>query len=713
MFQKFSLTVLLGVGVMLSAVRGQQAETLRGKVIDASTRVPLANAIVALAASGRGTITNSAGEFALAAHAANDSLVVRFIGYQTQRLALAALRVEQSIALTPTTVLFREVTVTAKRYAATAADIPTASEVINTQASRFATAQNLGETMAQAQSLFIKEYGGLSGLKTVTLRGASEGQVLVLEDGFRLNNPQGGWVDFNLLPANSAEKIEVVRGGASAQYGSEAVGGVIHIRTLAPPERFTPSAEYTLGSYGTNAARFSIGQSFGKLAARASFNKLQTEGDYEIDASARLRNNAFTREDVYLRADFSFSPTTKLSVFHKDIRGDREVAGSLAFPSPMATQVDDNRLTGVSFIKQKGQWLDLNAQASVQRLMQEYANPDPFFPVASRHRVDGRELIVHNRSRLAPFELLYGFELAHNEITSTDILNPTREQRSAFAQTEWRVASVQHDRLASFTLLPAIRVDDYSDAGAHASPKLGAVWKWERRASVSLHASAGKSFRVPSMNDLFWPSGPFVAGNPNLKPEEGQQYDAGVLLQLPSTFGNWRLGFDAFHYRLTNLISWIPDANFRFSPQNIARAKVTGFEPALQWHAPHDRVMLRVSYAKLEARDNGDDPATRDKKLLYRPEHKLDASATLQIGSANLGASYQLISERFARQDNSLALPGYRLTSVFGNCDFALAEGYRARIAAALNNLFNRRIQIIEGYPTPGREFRLTAGVGR
>lgn len=713
MFQKFFLTVLFSVSVLASALRGQNAEVVRGQVIDASTHAPLANAIIVSLANGRGTSTNGSGEFQLTTSGAADSIAVRFLGYHTQRLALADLRAQRTIALSPSTMLFRAVTVTAKRYAATAADIPAASEAISTHSPSAATSQNIGEALAQAQSLFIKEYGGLSGLKTVTLRGASEGQVLVLEDGFRLNNPQGGWVDLNLLPLSSVDKIEIVRGGASAQYGSEAVGGVIHVRTLPPPKRLTPSAEYTLGSYGTNAARFSLGQRFGKLSAVANFNKLQTEGDYPVDATSRLRGNAFMREDFYLRGDYVFSSTTKLSAFHKDIHADREVAGSLAFPSPGATQVDDNRITAASLSKQKGAWLDLNLQANVQRLVQEYVNPDPFFPIASRHRVDSREFIAHNRSRVSQVEVLYGFELARNEIHSTDIQNPAREQRSAFAQAEWRATSVQHNRLMSLALMPAIRVDDYSDAGTHASPKLGLVWKYEKHASLSLHASAGKSFRVPSMNDLFWPSGPYVAGNPNLKPEEGKQYDGGVLLQWPSAFGNWRISFDAFQYRLTNLISWIPDANFRFSPQNIARAKVSGFEPALQWSAPRERVSLRVSYAKLNAKDDGNDALTRGKELLYRPKHKLDASLTAEFFGATLGASYQLIAQRFVRQDNSLALPGYRLTSVFGNYDFALAGGYRARVALAVNNLFDRRIQIIEGYPTPGRELRVTLGVAR
>lgn len=713
MFPQVSSCVLMCMCVWASALRGQNAETLHGKVLDASTHTPLAHAIVSSATTGRGTLTNSMGEFNFSSNNPADSLDVRFMGYQTQRIACADLNTRRTIALKPSTMLFHEIIVTAKRYAATAADISAAGEIATVRTPALATAQNVGEVLSHTQSLFIKEYGGLSGLKTVTLRGASEGQVLVLEDGFRLNNPQGGWVDFNLLPINSVSKIEIVRGGASAQYGSEAVGGVIHVRTLPPPERFTPSAEYTFGSYGTNAARFGLGQRFGKLSAIASFDKLQTEGDYAIDQNNRLHGNAFAREAFYLRSDYAISSATRLSAFHKDIRSDREIAGALAFPSPGATQVDDNRITAFSFSTQKSAWFDFTAQANVQRLVQAYANPDPFFPVASRHRVDSREFIAHNRSHVSRVELLYGFELARHEIHSTDLQNPAREQRSAFVQAEWRAASVRHNRLMSFALMPALRVDNYSDAGAHASPKLGFVWKYEKRASLSFHASAGKSFRMPAMNDLFWPSGPFVAGNPNLKPEAGKQYDAGVLLQWPNALGHWRFALDAFQYRLTNLITWIPDANFRFSPQNIARAKVSGLEPALQWSAPRDRASVRVSYAKLNAKDDGNEVLTRDKRLLYRPEHKLDASFSAQCFGATLGASYQLIGQRFVRQDNSLALPGYRLTSVFGNYDFALAGGFRARLAIAVNNLFDKRIQIIEGYPTPGREFRVTLGVNR
>ena len=186
-----------------------------------------------------------------------------------------------------------------------------------------------------------------------------------------------------------------------------------------------------------------------------------------------------------------------------------------------------------------------------------------------------------------------------------------------------------------------------------------------------------------------------------------------LLLQVPETLGNWKMSMDVFSTRITNLISWIPDENFRFSPQNISQARISGFEPSLSWRAAGDRLSARINFTKLSARDDGDDPATRGKKLLYRPEQKLDAEVSARVLGLTIGVRYQMVSERFARQDNSFSLPGYRLTDLFGSREFSLGQGFRARIAGAVNNVFDKRIQVIEGYPTPGREYRMTLGVGR
>ncbi len=715
MFRSAMVSAMLTPFLFAPALRGQNAEAMRGKIVEAVTGKPLAGATVLFWPTGEGTATNAAGEFKISRTEGHDTLVVRFMGYKPVRLAAATLRENASIALQPAHLLFREVTVTAKREEAVAADIPAPVETVSAAAPRLATKQNVGEAIAHMQSLFVKEYGGLSGLKTVTMRGASEGQVLVLQDGFRLNNPQGGWVDFNLLPTLGMESVEVLRGGASAQYGSEAVGGVVQIRTLAPSAQFSPQAEYTVGSYGLGSARVKLGQRFGKFSAVAAYGQMRTDGDYPtgLAEQPRLQNNSLDKKDFYVRGDYEFSGNLSVSGFHQSVQSDRHVAGSLSFPSPEATQDDDNRMSAILLHAQRGNVLDLTVQGSMQRLDQTYDNPDPFFPVASHHRVDSREVMLHNRSRWGNVDFLYGAELAHHEINSTDLHRPEREQRSAFVQAEWRANRVRNNTLMSLALLPAVRYDDYSDAGARTTPKLSAVWKWERDFSLSLHGSAGRSFRVPAMNDLFWPAGPFVAGNPDLLPEEGEQYDAGLLFQTAQRTGNWQIGFDIFRTDMKNLISWIPDENFRFSPQNIAAAKISGFEPSFTWRSSNDLFNLRLGYTRTKAEENSDDPATSGEKLLYRPEDKLDAIFSAHVFEVTLGAVYQLVSERFVRQDNAQSLPGYRLVDLFGKYRFSLAAGYQVYLAGAVNNLLDKQIQVIEGYPTPGREFRLTVGVGR
>lgn len=715
MFSKWCAGLLIAGAMLTPAVRGQDAGEIRGTVVDGLSGEPLAGVAVLLNNSSTGAATNAAGEFRVAAKNPADSLLIRRIGYEPARLALADLSSHAAIRLMPTSLLFHEVTVTAKRSAALAADNPAPVAAIALAEPRFLTKQNLGEALAQMQSLLVKEYGGLSGLKTVMLRGATEGQVLVLLDGFRLNNPQGGWVDFNLLPTLSVSRMEVMRSGASAQYGSEAVGGIVHIHTLAPAARFTPLAEYTLGSYGTGAARMRWSQQFGRLSGALAVGQLRTAGDYPTGLATRprLENNRHEKWDFYGRADYAITPQVRVRAFHQYLDSDRHVAGSLSFPSPGARQTDANHLSGVLFTAQRGAQVNLNLQGSWQRLEQNYRNPDPLFPIVSRHQVEVTEVLLHNRSRFNAADLLYGFELAHTRINSTDLQRPRRDQRSAFVQGEWRWQRVHANSLTSLMLLPALRYDDYSDAGSRTSPKLSLVWKWERNFVLSWHASVGKSFRVPSMNDLFWPSGPYAAGNPNLRSETGTQFDGGVLLQAVTAVGHWQFAMDAFHTRLRNLISWIPDENFRFSPQNIAAARLTGWEPALQWRARDEKLQVRLAYTRLRAVDDSEDHSVRGRRLLYRPDHKFDALLSFEMAELNYSMSYQIVSRRFVRQDNSRSLPGYRLVDLSAARRLNLKNDYYLYLACAVNNLFDKRIQVIEDYPAAGREFRLTLGVSR
>ena len=123
-----------------------------------------------------------------------------------------------------------DVTVTAAREPVATRDAPVRVSVIDRQSLDAAAAASLADALQARAPVHVRRYGP-SGLASVTVRGSSSSQALVLLDGQRLTDPALGQVDLSLLPAALLESVEVLSGPASGLYGSDAVGGVIGLQT--------------------------------------------------------------------------------------------------------------------------------------------------------------------------------------------------------------------------------------------------------------------------------------------------------------------------------------------------------------------------------------------------------------------------------------------------------------------------------------------------
>ena len=104
----------------------------------------------------------------------------------------------------------------------------------------FLTKSNIQETgtwqvsqvLENQPGLFIKDYGGLGGLKTISTRGTNSSQTLILLDGMRINSNQNGSLDLSVIPAGLLNRIEIIRSGSSGLFGGNAIGGIISLNTL-------------------------------------------------------------------------------------------------------------------------------------------------------------------------------------------------------------------------------------------------------------------------------------------------------------------------------------------------------------------------------------------------------------------------------------------------------------------------------------------------
>ena len=121
--------------------------------------------------------------------------------------------------------------------------------------------KSLSEVLSEQSGVQVNQYGGLGHYSTVSIRGSSAEQVSVYVDGVKINSAGSGAVDFSSLPLDQIEKIEIVKGAASSEFGSDALGGAVLIQTKKANAK-KRSFEFYLG-----------GGSFATLKTQESINK--------------------------------------------------------------------------------------------------------------------------------------------------------------------------------------------------------------------------------------------------------------------------------------------------------------------------------------------------------------------------------------------------------------------------------------------------------
>lgn len=227
---------------------GQGTGTLTGRVTDQQTGAPIAGARLQVIGRLLGTTSRSDGTYRLAVPAGPHDIRVTAIGYSlARRTVTASAGAPQTVdfALERSSVQLQAVTVTGTRTPErTVVDVPVPVDVLGEvelkSTGRTETAQILQSLAPSLNFPRTSIADGTDHTRPATLRGLAPDQVLVLINGKRrhpsaLINVNGtvgrgsGMVDLNAIPASAIERVEILRDGAAAQYGSDAIAGVVNI----------------------------------------------------------------------------------------------------------------------------------------------------------------------------------------------------------------------------------------------------------------------------------------------------------------------------------------------------------------------------------------------------------------------------------------------------------------------------------------------------
>ena len=583
----------------------------------------------------------------------------------------------------------------------------------------------VAELLQERTPLYIRNYGP-GQLASLSIRGTSAQHTAVLWNGLNITLPTLGQNDFALLPAGANTRLAVQPGPAAARYGSGAIGGAVILST--EPD-WRPGAHGSVqadaGSFGLRGGSVAASAAGATVAVRVAASYRQADNNYSytsqeyggsvrrILTGAALRHQWSLAPEVALRLGTAGQLTA--SAWLTDT--DREVQPAATGTNRHARQFDQSR----RFV------LGYRHQASAQA---QWAVRAAWFEDILNYRDDG--LLSNSRVRTTQVQAEYtaavgvrgslrlGAEAQHFNAVLNEYVNPvTTENRTA------AFALLRYDPRPALRLTANLR-QAFLPQGNPLTPTFGLEWDlWTQYSaidslsyapaqSLTFKASGARSYRAPTLNERYWNPG----GNPNLRPEIGLGYEAGLLHRL--TLGP-RTGLQteltAYRQLVDNWVQWTPGPEGYWRPRNLRQVLTQGLEAssAFTLRRGAHRLTTRVAYALTQARTRRPTPADlvpEDQPLAYVPAHTGTASLDYAWRGWRAGAAASATSYRYTDATAQAFLPGFGLLG--GSVGYALhpANGTETLLLLQATNLLNHAYESYEGRPAPPRALVLSLRVG-
>ncbi len=368
----------------------------------------------------------------------------------------------------------------------------------------------------------------------------------------------------------------MIRGGHSALWGSDAIGGVIHLfsKNSIVPNDLSYGINSTIGSFGTQGLNIYGMQNVGMLSYFISYNRMKSKGDfkYKLPDSGKIEkrgNNDFTSDNLFLKTRIDFSAKTKLQLIFQSQKTKRGVTGSINWSSPDARRNENRKLFSAFFENQLTNRFHFQHQFYWQSFDNQYLDPSSWPAADDLHENRVIGYTIQGNWKIYPsFITTAEAEIRQDQLTSTQFPPKRRNTQSILILSEISQGIRFFGLQTRWKWIPSLRWDSFSDVDSHICPKIGALISSGNKFNLSLKSNYGQSYRVPSFSDLYWPEDDFTVGNPHLKPETSTNFDMGIYIGYISNFSA-RIEMTYYKNDFKNLILWQPDANRRYTPVNL------------------------------------------------------------------------------------------------------------------------------------------------
>ena len=626
-------------------------------------------------------------------------------------------------------------------------DVPTseaASEVFALSRRQLTDRQfnTLADALRLVPGATVAPTGGLGSVTSLFPRGGESDYTLVLVDGIKLNSFGGGF-DFGHLTTFGLGQIEVVRGPQSAVFGSDAIGGVVQLRS-ALGGRPAARGLVETGSLGTTRLAIGTTGTRGAVDWGVSLERASSDGwAGEAPGSAdRVTNDDYRASSVALGINWRAGARSTLRADARVETNDRgnpgpfgsNPIGAFGGIDRVSRGANDTGAGSVAFTHQWNPQTALRVQTSYADMRSQFTSAWGDSDARSR-RLNAQAQV--DRSFTDVFSATGGAAFEAERADSTYITGAQAQQipidrriGSLFGEARWRFASrlfVTAGVRASAVTRDAIDADPYAwtprpplpqDHLVSVNPR-AAVSYYVRTSDQSrgnwsrVHASAGTGIRPPDGFEIAY------TDNPSLKPERSRSVDGGFEQALAGGLVIADATVFVNHYddMIVAVGRSLQDYS-RYRTDNISNARARGVETSAAIRTRHG-VEARVTYTFLDTEVLAVDgsagaappPFVPGDWLVRRPRHQASVDLVWTTRRATIMARAGGRSRVLDVEPNWGAAGGLFHAPGFAVADLGVAFHVTPQIdiTARIDNLFDHQYETVLGYPAPHRRF--TVGV--
>lgn len=573
---------------------------------------------------------------------------------------------------------------------------------------------SLSDLVQQNSTVFIKS-NGPGALSTASFRGTTANHTLVLWNGFPINGPQLGQVDFSVIPVFLMDQVSLAVGNAGNNRPS-GVGGVIMVDNVPQfSSGFSVEATQSIGSFGSFGTFLGFSFSKGKLASRSRVFRKSSRNNFSY------LNTASWPQEKTVQEDADYHDHGFLQEFHFQF-GEKSL---LSFASwnqwnnhnlpPIMTNLDrggdpkeqQNDVFSRNVLTYKNYWKDGSFEASSSFFVenQHYflkttSSFEPYPVVSlidSRNQSNALMSALKMKQRIGSVQ--FNTSLQHDREWVKTLNYRSDRQRQRLGMSAGALFDITEDVHVNLN----VRYDFIFNAKGGLNPFAEIVYQpqWKRKMAMSF--SAGRVLRLPTMNDLYW----FPGGNDLLVPEHALSGNLAVSWNYSKSTFHSMMKVAGFASDIQHWIQWHPTAYRYWIPKNIARVFARGLEVQIQQELKMRNWNFKLQTFYTYTKTTDESPVARvdnysGRQLIYIPKHHGNMNFFVSYGQWYLRSTVDLVGQRRTSLNDDMQwydfLPAYQLLHLGIG-----VQNDRFDFFVKVNNLLDQSYQAVMWRPMPGR----------